>query len=202
MVTLGKAVLPVPPMVLVAPLNVTVLLPPLRVPPLLVQFPATAMLPASVTVTLESIWTLPNVMAAVGVTVPDPSNCARLLASNVRAEVLTVKLFPNFMVSPAIVVNVPPDLLKPPLKSKIPAVVVFCIVPPLCVRSPVKVTVPVLVSDNVPVDQVFPAARVKEIDPDETLMVMVPLVPMVTDRQLWPNRRQRPASLSCFCCLG
>jgi hypothetical protein len=111
MVTSGKAVLPDPPMVLFAPLKVTVLVPPLRVPPLLVQFPATAMLPASVTVTPESIWTLPKVMAAVGVTVPDPSNCARLVAFNMRAVLLTVKLPPNFMVSPALVVNVPPDLV-------------------------------------------------------------------------------------------
>ena len=47
----GKLVLAVPPMVLAAPLKVMVFAPPLKVPPLFVQFPATVALPESVTIT-------------------------------------------------------------------------------------------------------------------------------------------------------
>ena len=130
-VSVGKVVLAVPPMVFAAPLNVTVFAPPFNVPPLFVQLPATVTLPARITVMPEFNWILPNVIAAVGVTVEEPVKIAVLVALSTNAPVLTVKLPPKFMVSPALVVKVPPDLTYPPIKLIAPAAVIFWIVPPV-----------------------------------------------------------------------
>jgi len=66
------------------PLNVTVFAPGVNVPPLFVQSPATEMFPPAVTVTPELTWTLPNVIAVVGVIVPV---AAKIVVAPVRLNV-------------------------------------------------------------------------------------------------------------------
>src|SRR3990172_9259122 len=130
----GKSVLAVPPVVLLAPLNVTVLDPPLRVPPLFVQFPVAVTLPPRVTVTPEFNWTLPKLTAVVGVTVEFAVKIALVPALRMSPPVAdTVRFSPKFNVAPETVVKIgvadPPEAKeKAPLKDILPA--------------PVKVRVP------------------------------------------------------------
>jgi hypothetical protein len=163
-----NAVLDEPLMVFVAPENVVLFTAALSVPPLFVQLPATVIFPTSVCVPPVKV-TFPNVIAAVGVIVEEAVKFTVLVALKVTAVVLTVKLPPKVIVSPARVVNVPPDFVYPPLKRNVPAVVVFLIVPPVWVMSPAKVTLPVLVTVIKPPAKVKPVAFVNEAVPVETV---------------------------------
>ena len=64
-------------------------------------------------------------MAAVGVMVAVFVKVAVLVALNVSAVPLTVRLPPKLIASLARDVNVPADLENPPLKLIVPAAVVF-----------------------------------------------------------------------------
>lgn len=92
----------------VLPLNVTVLVPGVKVPPLFVQLPPTDMFPASVTAALPLIWTLPNVINVVGVIVDEPVNVVVVAALSVNVPVVFVTLPPKVTFAAPEVVNVDP----------------------------------------------------------------------------------------------
>jgi hypothetical protein len=146
MTTVGRSVLAVPPMVLVAPVNVTAFAPPLRAPPLFVKFPATVTLPASVTNTPGLIWIFPKVTGAVGVMIDALVKVTLLVALNVSAVVPAVRFPPTLMFVAATVDNAgvfaPPNV-NPPLKFIVPAPVAES-VPELSVNALLKVIVPVV----------------------------------------------------------
>jgi hypothetical protein len=128
-------------------LNVTVFAPGVNVPPLFVQSPATEILPAAVTVTPELIRTLPNVIAAVGVTLTEAVNVVvEPVRSNVPLKLATLPL--NAMAAAPLEVNVE----LPP----------FCVNVPLNVIDPVETVIaqPLFCTTDEPAEVVPPTERV------------------------------------------